>query len=396
MSDGKHLATRVFRALWRRESAWLFMALGFCLASASSAFEVNEDATPKPFDSTAEFIHQLDGLESVLVDAHTIETEIKQKQESALLAAAREASEKAAAASKESNSFGAAPESRSSGSAWAGVVPPRTSGAGKETSLDVGNNREAVQALTDKPSTSTLSLGDFGAKTRSSLLNDLRGGANATGLNGAKLPTSVLGAVGAATSAANGKDPVKKAAEKKEDTGSKVDPSGTSTMAKFGKIDGDLTMGNIAKNNKQAERDESIKDMVEKALNGNKDKNKEKEEQKKKEEQAKVEKKIGELVERDPFKYEDYEALRDLYNEQVKNNGDAAGELFAGNPKLEGLKDKIINEFAPRDGSKPEVKDPLVTFLSDKENGREKFQSPIVVDPTAPRHQELPGHSGSR
>lgn len=392
LSVGKQLAARAFSALLRFESARLFIALVVCLASSAPAFEVTESLTPsQSHDSTADFIQQLDGLESVLVSAHAVETAIKERQESALLLAAREASEKASGG-KEASNFSNAPESRPAGNAWATVVPTKSS-AGGNSGGEVSNN-PSVQALADKPSTSTLSFGDFGPKSKSSLLSDLRGGAGG-GLTGGKLPSLLLGAVGGV--GPNGKDAgaKKPAPEKKEDSGSKVDPTGASNIAKFGKIDGDLTMGNIAKNNKQSEKDQSVKEMVEKALN-NKDKNKEKEEEKKKEEKAKVEKKIGELVEKDPFKYEDYEALRDLYNEQVKNNGEAAAEMFAGNPKLDGLKDKIVNEFAPRDGAKPEVKDPLLTFLSDKEDRKERFQSPIVVDPTEQRHLGLPVHSGSK
>ena len=389
LSIGKHLAIRAFSALRRPESARLFITLVVCLASSAPAFEVTEESSSKYQDSTADFIQQLNGLESVLVNAHAVETAFKERQESALLLAAREASEKANGG-KDGENFLNGPQSRPAGNAWATVVPTKSSGNGNGGEL---NSSPAVQALADRPSTSTLSLSDFSPKSKSTLLGDLRGGAGG-GVSGGKLPSLALGAVGGA--GPNGKDSgAKKAPEKKEDSGSKIDPNGSSNIAKFGKIDGDLTMNNIAKNNKQAERDETVKEMVEKALN-NKDKNKEKEEEKKKEEKAKVEKKIGELVEKDPFKYEDYEALRDLYNEQVKNNGEAAADMFASNPKLDGLKEKIVNEYAPRDGAKPEVKDPLLTFLSEKEDRKERFQSPIVVDPTEQRHLGLPVHSGSK
>jgi len=275
------------------------------------------------------------------------------------------------------------PESRPSTGAWASVVPVKDSServgefSGEKSSGPANGN-----GMVSQPSTSTLSLSDMGnAKNVLSTLEGMTSKRNSLDksmgtMNGVLAQARNLGAGNAA------KD---KPADKPEPSGSKLDPDNNSAKSKFGDTN-DLTMKNISKNNQDAEKQESIKEMMEKAL-ANKDKDKEKEEEKKKAEKQQLEKKLGELVERDPFKFEDYEALRDLFNEK----GELAQEVLAQNPKLKEIKEKIVDEFAPRDAAPSKKKEPLLNFLSDKDAG-EKFQSPINVDPTSPRVPAHPGH----
>ncbi len=318
---------------------------------------------------------KLKGLETTLTDANTVTEAAAPKT---IVAAAAEAGKP----ETPKPVVPQIPESRPSAGAWASVVPT------KENNPRVGEVGEARntpppspsgQGLMNQPSTSTLSLSDLGnSKKVLGTLEGMTSKRNAIdksmgSMDGVLAQARTLGAPNAGS-----KD---KPADKKEPSGSKLDPDNNSSKSKFGDTT-DLTLGNISKNN-DAEKKDSIKEMMDKAL-ANKDKNKEKEEEKKKEERQKLEKQLGELVERDPFKFEDYEALRDMFNEK----GEMAQEILAQNPKLKELKDKIESDFAPRDAAPPGKKEPLLNFLADKDRG-EKFASPINVDPTSPR---VPGH----
>jgi len=322
--------------------------------------------------------NKLKGLESTLGEANVVQEASMPKS---IVAAAAEAKPEEA-----KPVVPPIPESRPSSGAWANVVPP------KDTSArvgEIGGDKNSPppsptgQGLMNQPSTSTLSLGDLGnAKKVLSTFEDITRNRNAID----KSMGTMNGVVAQARNLGMNANNKEKTPEKKEASGSKLDPDNNSTKSKFGDTN-DLTLGNISKNN-DGEKKDSIKEMMDKAL-ASKDKNKEKEEQKKKEEKQKLEKQLGELVERDPFKFEDYEALRDMFNEK----SDMAQEILAQNPKLKELKDKIMDDFAPRDAAPASKKEPLLNFLADKDSA-EKFASPINVDPTSPRVQVRPGHSG--
>lgn len=368
-------------AIFLRTIVFAMACFAFC-SSSLHAGEVDPSSANPAKDSTTDFIQQIDGLEKTLVEANTVTVVEAQKQNSAILQAAREASQKEI--TDKPGFMPSYPDSRPTSNAWASVIPTKETGrVGEQLGADVGaNNNSEGNGLTNKPSTSTLSLSDMGnAKTINKTLAGLEANRKSLDQSMPKLSGVMAGAKPPA--------PDKKAPEKKEDSGSQIDPNNASGRTQFGDR-GELTLNNIARNNKKSGGDDDVKDMLDKAL-ANKDKNKEKEEEKKKEEQAKLEKKLDELVKKDPFKFEDYESLRDLYNEK----GVAAEELLTNNPKFKDLKDKILSDFAPRDASPSAKKERLINFLSNNQGG-EKFQSPIIVaDPNAPRHLEQPGHLDS-
>ncbi len=376
VSENSHIAMK---------SKLLFI---FALSLLLATFAVADEITPEKFEARkAETERQkldplfdkLQGLESTLSEANVVTEAAAPKN---IVSAAAELAKPEVAPAPVS-----VPESRPSTGAWGSVVPMKDTSAGVgEVSGDVrpANQNPNTQNLMNQASTSTLSLSDLGnAKKVMGALEDMTLKRNAMD----KSMATMNGVVAQARNLGQPGPGKEKPPEKKERSGSQLDPDNNSTKSKFGDTN-DLTLGNIAKNNDAADKAQSIKDMMDKAL-ANKDKNKEKEAEKKKAEKQKLEKELGEIVERDPFKFEDYEALRDMFNDKA----DMAQEILAQNPKLKELKDKIVDEFAPRDAAPASKKEPLLNFLADKDLG-EKFQSPINVDPTSPRNQVHPAHSG--
>ncbi len=238
-------------------------------------------------------------------------------------------------------------------------------------------------ASVNSPTTSTLNLGDLGnLNSVIGTMNQIGGQRRQNAIN--RSMGTMAGAVAQAQQR-NQPPPGSQDEKKKPNTDpSPNDPN--AGMAKFGQAN-DLTMGNIAQNraDKDSDKDKADKDKDKDKDKNNKDKNKDKD-KKKEEEKQKLQKELDDIVQRDPFKFEDYEKLRDLFAKQ----GDQAGDAIKDNPKLSAIKDKIVNEFAPRDASPSSAKDPLLTFL--KKEKEDAFQNPILADPNAIRHQGEQNH----